>query len=202
MDLSGDDTYAAENDQYGFAQGSGCGCRPWPFSQTARLLRRSGHAGRYDGNDRYTGASFIQGGSYFLSLGILVDMSGDDRYEGSGSYSCGGGVHLTAGICLDYAGNDTYDATWAGNAVGNDRSTGIFVDFDGDDTYRSKSATVRLTPTNPSDSACSWIFMDRIGMNRKGFPRLCPAAHIPEKLGQGRVSGYRWNGFIQYGDAQ
>ncbi len=134
-DRTGDDKYHAIAEDYGFAQGSGCGCRSYPWKKDVSMYGGIGILLDDEGMDSYQGSSFVQGASYFLSLGILVDRSGDDYYVANGSYSHGAGVHLTSGFLCDYSGNDHYSGKWGGTAVGNDESIGIFIDLAGDDYY-------------------------------------------------------------------
>ncbi len=138
-DRAGDDRYSAEESGYGFAQGSGCGCRSYPWLRDYSFYGGVGFLIDQQGDDSYKAASFVQGGSYFLSLGILVDEKGNDYYAGKGSYSHGGGVHLTNGYMLDREGDDIYFGAWAGTAVGNDRSAGFFMDMKGADRYYAGS---------------------------------------------------------------
>ncbi len=134
-DRSGDDRYTAISEVYGFSQGSGCGCRSYPWLLDFSLYGGVGCLVDDSGHDSYRSGAFSQGASYFMSLGILVDRTGDDHYDGTGGYSHGAGVHLTSGLLLDYEGDDYYRGQWAGNAAGNDRSTGIFLDLAGTDRY-------------------------------------------------------------------
>ncbi len=64
---------------------------------------------------------------------IIIDLGGDDRYRGESDFAVGSGC-LSVGILLDFAGNDRYDARsfalgsgWFG--------FGLLYDADGDDRY-------------------------------------------------------------------
>lgn len=84
------------------------------------------------GNDIYTGR-YGAGVGY---ASILVDLSGDDRYD-VGSLSVGGAV-LGAGIAADLGGNDTYrgrSLTFGSGLAG----VGVLWDAGGDDNYRSSA---------------------------------------------------------------
>jgi tetratricopeptide (TPR) repeat protein len=138
-DGAGADHYLATSELYGFAQGSGCGCRSYPWFLDWSLYGGAGMLVDDEGDDVYEAGSFVQGGSYFLSLGILVDRKGNDYYAGKGSYSHGAGVHLTNAFFMDESGDDIYCGDWAGTAAGNDRSAGFFFDGNGDDFYAGKN---------------------------------------------------------------
>jgi len=91
------------------------------------------------GNDRYDGATFVQGTGYWMGLGVLADAEGDDRYNGL-FYAQGAGAHFALGAFLDGAGNDNYDvdrpAIHSAIGLGHDFSVVVFVDESGNDRYQ------------------------------------------------------------------
>ncbi|HUR61044.1 MAG TPA: choice-of-anchor J domain-containing protein [Candidatus Thermoplasmatota archaeon] len=93
-----------------------------PRSTPAFLVDRAG-------NDQYVSTGFLsQGVSNFL-----VDLAGDDSYTGATS-SQGGGVAESIGMLLDVDGNDGYLA--GADSQGMSRAgAGILADLSGDDTY-------------------------------------------------------------------
>lgn len=140
VDLGGDDTYTGVLDtrvgvEGGFAGGVALG--------RAALFD-------YAGNDVYRsmlmggtmGSGGANGGSIGVnSVGLLVDLEGDDFYQGGGMMDSGvngaagvGGV----GVLLDLAGNDVMlgmaDMTGAANGA-SDNAVGVLVNVEGDDTY-------------------------------------------------------------------
>lgn len=64
---------------------------------------------------------------------VVIDMAGDDRYEGTKPGIQGGAV-LGVSLLIDVAGDDTYDAhdVAQGSALG---GVGILIDFAGNDRY-------------------------------------------------------------------
>ena len=87
------------------------------------------------GNDRYSCDIFGQGCSYWYSLGLLIDDDGHDTYCG-GQYCQGSGIHLSCGMLLDRHGQDCYyDANGVGIGSAHDYAVGLLVDRDGDDYY-------------------------------------------------------------------
>jgi hypothetical protein len=86
------------------------------------------------GNDAYRGSRPGIQGSAILGASLLVDVAGDDLYEGQDvcQGACIGGV----GILVDFAGNDRYHGyrrTQAAALAG----LGLLLDFAGNDDYRA-----------------------------------------------------------------
>ncbi|MSR82971.1 MAG: PDZ domain-containing protein [Candidatus Latescibacteria bacterium] len=89
------------------------------------------------GDDRYQGGNFSQGVGYFFGLGALVDQGGNDRYLGS-RYAQGAAAHQAVGILVDHTGNDRYQSrVAAGQGSGWDAAVGVLIDEHGDDQYRA-----------------------------------------------------------------
>ena len=80
----------------------------------------------YKNNNRFSIASAICG------YDVIIDCSGDDRYEGN-VFSCGAGV-IGAGILLDLSGNDYYNSHSYGQGVGA-WGIGLLYDDAGNDQY-------------------------------------------------------------------
>ena len=103
------------------------------------------------GNDRHTsndtmlsidlGGDDIYSGRYGAGIGYasaVIDLSGNDRYEG-GDANFGAGI-LGFGLCVDLAGRDTYDAgslTFGTGLAG----VGVLWDASGDDRYHGVAMT-------------------------------------------------------------
>jgi hypothetical protein len=86
------------------------------------------------GNDVYRGSRPGIQGSAILGASLLVDVEGDDVYEGQDvcQGSCIGGV----GILVDFSGNDRYHGyrRAQGTALA---GLGMLLDFDGNDDYHA-----------------------------------------------------------------
>jgi hypothetical protein len=87
------------------------------------------------GNDRYSAGLFAQGCGYWFALGMLLDGAGDDNYH-SVWYTLGSGAHFAVGYLDDFAGNDIYNATMNMSiGSGHDFTIGYLNDRAGNDTY-------------------------------------------------------------------
>jgi len=60
------------------------------------------------GNDSYGGTVMGAGHAWDLSIGVLCDFAGDDRYEAAGQHTQGSGAQASLGILFDYEGDDVY----------------------------------------------------------------------------------------------
>ncbi len=88
------------------------------------------------GNDRYEGGEFSQGGGYYFGLGLLHDRAGSDVYFGN-RYSQAFAAHDAIGMLIDDAGDDDYwSMTAAGQSGSWDRTVTMLLDRAGNDTYR------------------------------------------------------------------
>jgi hypothetical protein len=113
------------------------------FSQGVGFGYRAGAVGGVGalvdlaGDDRYEGGEFAQGCGYFLSMGILRDSAGRDLYYGN-RYAQGTAAHQAFGALLDDAGDDIYwSMTAAGQGAAWDVSVAVLVDRAGDDRYQA-----------------------------------------------------------------
>ena len=84
------------------------------------------------GNDRYEAHSFVQGCGRF-GVGVQYDAEGDDEYLSRG-FSQGAGLY-GIGVLLDRSGNDTYRTVYYAQGYGFSRGCGLLLDAEGDDTY-------------------------------------------------------------------
>ncbi len=137
-DRSGYDNYTVkngiadhrENDYHAhLSQGFGYGIRD---------IASGGVGVLYDnnGNDVYSGEYFVQGSSYWYSMGFLCDDDGNDKYFAR-RYSQGAGTHFTFGMLSDLNGDDIYNSWGMSQGCGHDWAIGILNDYNGDDTYIS-----------------------------------------------------------------
>ncbi len=85
------------------------------------------------GNDVYSAATDFALGAGGFSLGLLVDMAGDDSYLGK-SFGVGAG-YFGVGVIYDSAGNDRYLMDTFGEGAGA-FGVGMVVDENGDDLYQ------------------------------------------------------------------
>lgn len=85
------------------------------------------------GDDRYVGS--VGASSPTLPIGVLLDIGGNDVYEG-GDRSLGAGV-TGVGVLLDAAGKDSYSAHTLGEGAGQ-FGLGALIDLGGDDTYAQR----------------------------------------------------------------
>lgn len=77
-----------------------------------------------------------RGRSLAGGVGLLLDLSGNDRYRGA-NFSLGAGYFFGAGLALDLAGDDEREVARYGLAAGAHQALGLFVDYGGRDLYRS-----------------------------------------------------------------
>jgi hypothetical protein len=90
------------------------------------------------GDDRFEGGEFSQGGGYFWGVGLLYDAAGNDMYYGN-RYAQGFAAHQAFGMLADIAGDDIYwSMTAAGQAAAWDQSVAMLFDGGGNDVYRAQ----------------------------------------------------------------
>jgi len=89
------------------------------------------------GDDRYEGGEFSQGGGYYWGVGLLHDEAGNDFYYGN-RYTQGFATHQAFGMLVDLSGDDIYwSMTAAGQAAAWDQSVAILFEGGGNDVYRA-----------------------------------------------------------------
>jgi len=86
----------------------------------------------FGGNDRYDAGSFGLGSGYF-GFGMLYDAGGDDRYDGDTHVQGAGSFGL--GLLIDEGGRDTYNAALYSQGFGFVEGIGLIYESDGSDTY-------------------------------------------------------------------
>lgn len=86
----------------------------------------------FGGNDRYDAKSFGLGSGYF-GMGLLYDAAGDDRYDGDTHVQGAGSFGL--GLLVDEGGRDIYNAAVYSQGFGFVQGAGIIYDVEGSDTY-------------------------------------------------------------------
>lgn len=147
-DLEGGDRYDLGTDSTkntlgrgaGFGQGGALSFRHYPWNDRLTAYGGVGILNDVSGNDRYRSRGWCdQGGSYILSLGVLNDGDGNDQYVSR--TGLGSGIHVTNAILIDRNGNDVYEGAFRAGGSGGDRSPGFLIDYHGDDVYRSESSS-------------------------------------------------------------
>ena len=92
------------------------------------------------GNDRYQAGDMAQGCGMF-GVGILADYEGNDRYE-MGVMGQGFGL-FGIGVLLDRRGNDRYTVSGLGQGAATTMAVGILCDAGGSDRYLADSSRQR-----------------------------------------------------------
>jgi hypothetical protein len=132
VDRAGDDRYFAGRDEADMGRLPGTFLT---FAQGSGLGRRFGHIEERDGQKRWRLTGQIPGG-----VGLLIDVSGNDRYEAD-VFGQGSAYWYSLGVLVDGDGNDRYRATWYGQGVGTHAAVGCVVDRKGDDWYFSRNTS-------------------------------------------------------------
>jgi hypothetical protein len=148
INYSGDDVYIAE-DSILFSPGQQTKDHNSSLSQGVGFGKRADYVDGHSwaggvgilcdisGNDKYSAGLFAQGCGYWFAVGMLLDGSGDDYYH-SVWYTLGSGAHFAVGYFDDFAGNDKYDATMNMSlGSGHDFTIGYFNERGGNDTYNA-----------------------------------------------------------------
>jgi hypothetical protein len=84
------------------------------------------------GNDRYDAKSFGLGSGWF-GFGLLYDAAGDDRYDGDTHVQGAGSFGL--GLLIDEGGRDIYNAAVFSQGFGFVQGAGLIYEGGGSDTY-------------------------------------------------------------------
>jgi hypothetical protein len=85
------------------------------------------------GNDKYYAKHFCQAAG-IMGVGAIWDANGDDIY--SGNAFCQGAGMFGLGILMDSSGEDLYDCATLGQGAATTLGLGILSDLDGDDRYQ------------------------------------------------------------------
>jgi len=86
----------------------------------------------YSGNDYYSARSFSLGSGFF-GLGILWDGGGDDRYDGDTHSQAAASFGM--GLLIDEGGRDVYNAALYSQGFGFTRGIGCMYERGGSDSY-------------------------------------------------------------------
>lgn len=98
------------------------------------------------------------GHSWAGGLATLVDLAGDDHYQG-GNWVQGVGYWYGMGFLLDAAGDDRYDAVYFSTASGAHYAIGALLDGGGDDSYRLKGDPEREGVVGGAGLAFGWDYV-------------------------------------------
>ena len=84
-----------------------------------------------NGNDRYNGSIYSQGAGLF-GVGVLFDRNGNDKYTASlSAQGCG---YFGIGLCIDGSGDDEYYIHGSGQGLGGvGGGVGVCASFSGND---------------------------------------------------------------------
>ena len=85
-----------------------------------------------EGNDVYEGMDYSMG-TGMLGAGLLYEFKGDDKYKAM--YMCQGAASFGTGTIADFEGNDVYECYGYGQGYGYTKGFGIMYDKSGDDNY-------------------------------------------------------------------
>ncbi len=88
----------------------------------------------FEGNDNYRSQSDFTLGSGCLSVGLLIDLNGNDRYDAK-SFSIGSG-YFGLGVVYDAQGTDRYDGDTHVQGAGS-FGIGLLIDEQGRDVYNA-----------------------------------------------------------------
>jgi hypothetical protein len=86
----------------------------------------------FSGDDRYDAKSFALGSGFF-GLGVLYDAEGVDRYDGDTHVQ--GAASYGLGLLIDEGGRDIYNGALYAQGFGFVRGFGLIYDSDGSDSY-------------------------------------------------------------------
>ena len=138
IDRGGDDTYFAGGMLPDFREEGRFQSLAQGFGTGIRPFAAGGVGLLVDlmGNDRYEGDYFTQGSAYWMGLGLLMDREGRDVYIAR-RYAQGSGVHLATGGLMDKGGDDIYRSWGVSQGCGHDLALGLLLDESGDDRYES-----------------------------------------------------------------
>jgi hypothetical protein len=99
------------------------------------------------GNDRYESGNWSQGIGYWFGTGILYDREGDDVYR-SVYFTQASGAHFCNAALIDEAGNDRHELTYnkgAAIAFGWDYTNALLIDKGGNDYYGGGQSCLGLS---------------------------------------------------------
>lgn len=88
-----------------------------------------------EGDDVYEGGTGCQGYGCF-GLGMIIDYSGEDKY--SAGHAAQGAGYFGIGLCMDATGNDVYYALGDCQGFGGPGGVGVLADAAGNDTYTAE----------------------------------------------------------------
>lgn len=112
-------------------------------------------------------ADIVDGDSWAGGVGLLCDLSGNDRYS-AGLFAQGCAYWFAVGMLLDASGNDIYDGIWYVQGSGAHFGVGYLDDQDGDDQY---TATMNMAIGAGHDFTIGFL-LDRAGNDRYTAPNL------------------------------
>jgi len=121
------------------------------------------------GNDRYQSSNFSQGAGYFFGVGLKLDFGGDDEHAAA-RFGHAAGAHSGAGLHVDYRGEDRYVSSgpFYNGATAWDLSMMLCIDAgQGNDLYDLR----RSDGLGVADHHSWSVFLDEGGRDRYLVPR-------------------------------
>jgi hypothetical protein len=120
------------------------------------------------GDDRYRSANFSQGAGYFFGTGLKLDAEGQDEHVAS-RYGIAAGAHFGIGLFLDRRGRDRYESTgpFYTGAAAWDVSVMLAIDAGLDDDVYDFA---RSTGLGMADHRAWSVFVDEGGQDRYDVP--------------------------------
>lgn len=150
-----------------FGLGAGAGSRvltTHPQWVTQSLAGGIGLLVDLSGHDRYQSANFSQGMGYFFGAGIFLDLNGEDEYEAA-RYGHGASAHHGIALFIDHQGNDRYGSRgpYYNAGVAWDHGVSLTIDAGtGHDNYTFD----RTTGLGKADHTGWAVFVDEGGNDR------------------------------------
>lgn len=161
-DLSGDDRYNGEKHAQGVGFTHGMGVLV-DYSgndhgyATGLQPTNYGDAGIFDAWSQGCGMGFR--GNSSGGIGVVVDVSGSDRWE-AGNFSQGGGYYYGLGIFRSLGNeDDTYIASRYGQGFCAHQAAGLFIEDGGNDYYTTRQSVV----SGLAWDQCVTVFVDEGG---------------------------------------
>ncbi len=127
------------------------------------------------GDDTYAGTPYTimsSGFAWDLSVGVLCDFAGNDRYSVTGGGTQGNGAQAGLGVLFDYDGDDVYDGRGQGYASTNityhpmptcGGNFSFVIDYGGKDKYGCGAGNNAITQRNSNGFLIDRPRRDEIG---------------------------------------
>lgn len=123
------------------------------------------------GNDEFLGQWYAQGSAAHFAVGYLESGGGDDLFQAPINMAMGAGHDFSLGMLVNRSGNDRYEAGNLSLGAGNANGIGIFVDVEGNDYYQGSNLTLGQAAASPAGTLreialALGLFIDLQGQDR------------------------------------